>query len=72
MIRETVRLMAASPHTADPSERYLLFRYHVRFLNPATAFRTFASNLRNFHHGVAPYWEPVDWERIRVTQWMEM
>jgi hypothetical protein len=50
----------------------MLFRYQVRFLNPAEAFRTFLSNLRNFHRGAAPYWEPVDWERIRMTQWMEM
>jgi hypothetical protein len=71
-ITETVRSMAASPHTPAPSERYLLFRYHTRFLNPARAFRVFLSNIRNFHHGVASYWEPVDWESIRVVQWMEM
>jgi hypothetical protein len=71
-ITETVRSMAASPHTQAPSERYLLFCYHTRFLNPARAFRVFLSNIRNFHHGVASYWEPVDWESIRVVQWMEM
>jgi hypothetical protein len=71
-LRETMRRMAAAPHTSDPSERYLLFRYHVRFLNPAEAFRTFLSNLRNFHHGAAPYWEPVDWERVRMVQWIDM
>jgi hypothetical protein len=72
VLRGTVRQMAASLHTSDSSERHILFRYHVRFLNPAEAFRTFISNLRNFHLGVAPYWEPVDWERIRITQWMDM
>lgn len=72
ILRETVRLIAASPHTSDPSERYLLFRYHVRFLNPAEAFRTFLSNLCNFHHGKASYWEPVDWEKIRLVNWTEM
>jgi len=72
ILRETVRLMAASPHTADPSERYILFRYQVRFLNPAEAFRALVVNMRNFYHGEAPYWEPVQWEKIRVTQWMEM
>lgn len=41
-------------------------------LDPALAFRTFISNLRNSHHGVAPYWAPVDQESIRVTQWMAM
>jgi len=71
-LRETMGLMAASPHTKDPSERYILFRYHIRFLNPAQAFRTFLSNLRNFHYGVAPYWDPVDWDQIRTAQWMEM
>jgi hypothetical protein len=71
-IRDTVRCMAESRHTATPSERYLLFRYHVRCLNPTEAFAPFITNLRNFHHGVAPYWQPVHWEKIRLTQWMEM
>jgi hypothetical protein len=72
IIRENLQSMSSSPYAIKPDERFLIFRYNVRFYNPSLAFRDFIANLRNFHCGVAPYWTPVDWSKIRLIQFNEM
>jgi len=67
--RETARQLAASKFIKDPTEKYILFRYNVRFLLPIEEFCKFIKNVVNFHHG-QPYWEKVDWDVIAPRQWM--
>src|SRR5438034_5467003 len=45
----------------DPTEKYILFRYNVRFVVPIAEFCKFIKNVVAFHHG-EPYWSEVDWE----------
>jgi hypothetical protein len=47
----------------DPSEKYILFRYNVRFLRPIEEFCRFVRNIVTFHHG-GPYWDHVNWDVI--------
>ncbi|MCI0625641.1 MAG: hypothetical protein L0387_29025 [Acidobacteria bacterium] len=53
----------------DPSEKYILFRYNVRFVLPIEEFCKFIRNVVNFHHG-QPYWEKVNWDVIQPRSWM--
>jgi hypothetical protein len=68
-VRGTTEQMAASPFVKDESEKYILFRYNVRFLMPISEFCKFIRNVVNYHHG-QPYWEKVDWDVIAPKQWM--
>jgi hypothetical protein len=56
--------MASSPYSKIADESYLLFRYQVRVLNPATEFRPFLSNIKNFYTGDGIHWDKVNWEQI--------
>ncbi len=62
-VLKTVKQLAASAFVEDPTEKYLLFRYNVRFVLPIEQFGKFIKNVVNFHHG-QPYWERVDWGLI--------
>ncbi|MCI0625631.1 MAG: hypothetical protein L0387_28975, partial [Acidobacteria bacterium] len=68
--RETAQQLARSKFAAEPTEKYILFCYNVRFLLPIAEFCRFIKNVVNFHHG-QPYWEKVDWEVIAPKQWMD-
>jgi len=53
----------------DPTEKYILFRYNVRFVRPLEEFCIFIKNVVNFHHGQL-YWERVNWDVIQPRSWM--
>jgi len=50
-VLKTVKQLAASAFVEDPTEKYLLFRYNVRFVLPIEQFGKFIKNVVNFHHG---------------------
>ena len=68
--RETAQQFTRSKFAMEPTERYILFCYNVRFLIPIAEFCKFIKNIVNFHHG-QPYWEKVAWEVIAPKQWMD-
>ena len=67
--QETAAQISNSRFVEDPTEKYILFRYNVRFLLPLEEFSKFIKNVVNFHHG-QPYWEKVNWDVIAPRQWM--
>jgi Glycosyl hydrolase family 67 N-terminus len=62
---ETARNLAEM--NDDPTERYLLFHYNVRFVLPIAEFCKFIRNVVNFHNG-QPYWEKVQWDLIAPSE----
>jgi len=68
--RETAQQLTRCKFAMEPTEKYILFCYNVRFLVPIAEFCKFIKNVVNFHHG-QPYWEKVDWEVIAPKQWMD-
>jgi len=63
LARETAGQVAGKAD--DPTEKYILFRYNVRFVIPIAEFCKFIKNVVAFHHG-EPYWSEVDWEVITL------
>jgi len=54
----------------DPTERYMLFRYNVRYLRPIEEFHKFVKNVVNFYYG-QPYWGEVNWDIITPREWSD-
>lgn len=46
-----------------PDDRYILFRYNIRFVLPIREFGIFVRNIVNYYRGL-PYWQPVNWDVI--------
>ncbi len=65
--QETAQQVARSNFGAEPTEKYILFCYNVRFLLPIAEFCRFIKNIVSFHHG-QPYWDKVNWEVIAPKQ----